>query len=127
MGVGGRSRILSAKPYLTISSALSQWFRSQSDVIFSIAYSSGAAWSETRFEHDRFNELLVAARAEVDNSKRAEMYAEAQLIVRDEGGTIVPFFRNFLFAHRKNVQHGETMGGNWQMDGYKSEERWWFA
>ena len=55
------------------------------------------------------------------------MYAEMQQIVRDEGGTIVPFFRNFLFARRKNVQHGEAIGGNWQMDGYKAAERWWFA
>ena len=97
------------------------------DVIFSLAYSRGAEWSETRFDHDRFNELLVSARAELDNSRRAEMYAEMQQIVRDEGGTIVPFFRNFLFARRKNVQHGEAIGGNWQMDGYKAAERWWFA
>ena len=82
---------------------------------------------ETRFDHDRFNELLIATRAEVDNNKRAEMYAEAQQIVRDEGGTIVPFFRNFLFARRTNVHHGEAIGGNWQMDGYKAAERWWFA
>ena len=79
---------------------VSSWWgpRPTPDVIFSLAYSRGAEWSETRFDHDRFNELLVSARAELDNRKRAEMYAEMQLIVRDEGGTIVPFFRNFLFA-----------------------------
>ena len=97
------------------------------DVIFSIAYARGAAWSETRFDHDRFNVLLVAARAEVDNNKRAEQYAEMQQIVRDEGGTIVPFFRNFLYGRRSNVQHGDSLAGNWQMDGYKAAERWWFA
>jgi peptide/nickel transport system substrate-binding protein len=95
-------------------------------VIFSIAYSRGAAWSETRFDHDRFNVLLVAARAELDDGRRAEMYAEMQLIVRDEGGTIVPFFRNFLFGRGKNVKHGPSLAGNWQMDGYKAAERWWF-
>ena len=108
---------------------VSSWWgpRPTPDVIFSIAYSRGAEWSETRFDHDRFNELLVSARAELDKRKRAEMYAEMQEIVRDEGGTIVPFFRNFLFARRKNVQHAEAIAGNWQMDGYKAAERWWFA
>lgn len=108
---------------------VSSWWgpRPTPDVIFSIAYSRGAAWSETRFDHDRFNVLLTEARAEVDDNKRAEMYAEMQLIVRDEGGTIVPFFRNFLFGRRANVHHGPALGGNWQMDGYKAAERWWFA
>ena len=108
---------------------VSSWWgpRPTPDVNFSIAYSRGAEWSETRFDHDRFNELLVSARAELNHPKRAEMYAEMQRIVRDEGGTIVPFFRNFLFARRKNVQHSDAIAGNWQMDGYKAAERWWFA
>ena len=67
------------------------------------------------------------ARAELDNGRRVEMYAEMQQIVRDEGGTIVPFFCNFLIARRTNVRHGKAIAGNWQMDGYKAAERWWFA
>lgn len=108
---------------------VSSWWgpRSTPDVIFSLAYSREATSNETRFDHDRFNELLVAARAELDEAKRAEMYAECQKIVRDEGGTIVPFFRNYLYAHKKNVKHNAEVAGNWQMDGYKAAERWWFG
>jgi peptide/nickel transport system substrate-binding protein len=111
------------KPFL-----VSWWApRPTPDVIFSIAYSRDAEWNETRFDHDQFNKLLVAARAELDNTKRGEMYAEMQRTVRDEGGTIVPFFRNFLFARRSRLQHGPSIAGNWQLDGHKAAERWWFA
>ena len=36
----------------------------------------GAAWNETHWENPHFNELLVAARGETDDKKRAPMYAE---------------------------------------------------
>ena len=57
------------------------------DQMFSTAYASGAAWNDTAWEHERFNVLLNAARAEVDADKRREMYVEMQQIVRDEGGS----------------------------------------
>ncbi len=79
------------------------------------------------FAHERFNELLVTARAELDQAKRAEQYSEMQWIVRDEGSTIVPFFKNHLFAHTKDIQTSGTIAGNWQMDGHKAIERWWKA
>lgn len=97
------------------------------DVIFSIAYAKGAPWNESHFVHERFNKLLVEARAETNDSKRQEMYAEMQSIVRDEGATIVPFFRSHIYARRSNVHHDNNIAGNWQLDGHKAIERWWFA
>ena len=38
-----------------------------------LGYASGAPWNESHFEHKRFNELLIAARAELDGAKRREM------------------------------------------------------
>ena len=97
------------------------------DVMFSLAYAADAAWNDSHFQHERFNKLLLQARAELNDSLRAEMYREMQLIVRDEGGTIVPFFRNWVYARRSNVMHSGTLSGNWPMDGDKAPERWWFA
>ncbi len=96
------------------------------DVLFSLAYARGAAWNDSHFDNDRFNELLIQARAELDDTKRADMYFEMQQILRDEGGTIVPFFRNYLYARRSNVQHDEAVSGNWALDGARGAERWWF-
>ena len=49
-----------------------------------------------------------------------------QLILRDEGGVVVPMFNNYVFALRSNVKH-DVMAGNWAQDGEKLMERWWFA
>ncbi|MEM7225324.1 MAG: ABC transporter substrate-binding protein [Pseudomonadota bacterium] len=97
------------------------------DVMFTLAYSAGADWNESHFQHERFNKLLLEARAELDDAKRGEMYYEMQQIMRDEGGTIIPFFRNYVFAHRANVMHDEKLSGNWALDGSRGGERWWFG
>ena len=100
--------------------------RPTEDWMFSMAYSAGAAWNDTFWEHDRFNELLVTARAELDEPKRRDMYVEMQGIVSNEGGVVVPMFNNNVWATSSKIEHDE-MAANWAQDGQKSMERWWFA
>ena len=100
--------------------------RPTEDWMFSTAYSDSAAWNDSFWKHDRFNKILVQARAELDKAKRREMYAEMQLIVRDEGGVLVPLFNNYVFATSAKVQYAK-LAGNWDLDGTKLAERWWFA
>ncbi|MEM1265253.1 MAG: ABC transporter substrate-binding protein [Pseudomonadota bacterium] len=116
------SNVWLKKPFCVVSWAA----RPTPDVMFSIAYQAGAAWNESRWENARFNELLLAAKSETDESLRAEMYAEMQLLCRDDGGTIVPFFRNRTSARRANVQHGERIAAVWELDGARGYHRWWF-
>ena len=97
------------------------------DQMFSTAYASGAAWNDTAWEHERFNKLLVEARAEIDEEKRRGMYAEMQQLVRDEGGVIVPMFASYVFATSDKVATPEQMGSNWDLDGERWMERWSFA
>ena len=100
--------------------------RPTEDWMFSTAYAAGASWNDTFWDHERFNKLLIEARAELDESKRGQMYTEMQQIVADEGGVVVPFFANYVFATSTKIEHGE-MQGNWDLDGDKFMERWWFA
>jgi peptide/nickel transport system substrate-binding protein len=100
--------------------------RPTEDWMFSTAYADGAAWNDTFWKHERFNQLLVEARAELNEARRGEMYFEMQSIVRDEGGVVVPLFNNYVFAMSTKVEHA-TMGANWDLDGLKLLERWWFA
>ena len=100
--------------------------RPTEDWMFTQAYQAGASWNESRLKHPRFNELLVAARAELDKNKARDMYWEMQQIIRDEGGTVIPVFADFLIAHSTKLAHGE-IAGNWDLDGYHLIERWWFA
>jgi len=100
--------------------------RPTEDWMFSTAYAEGVPWNDTHFSHARFNELLVAARSELDDAKRREMYFEMQKIVSDEGGVIIPMFANYVMGLSKKVQH-DKLGANWSMDGFKCIERWWFG
>ncbi|WP_291733195.1 ABC transporter substrate-binding protein [Leisingera sp. F5] len=97
------------------------------DMIFATAYSKGGDWNESEFSNDTFQQLMLAARSELDEGKRAQMYGDMQAILRDEGGSVIPFFRNFVFARRTDVTHSEDVASNWALDGYKAIERWWKA
>ena len=101
--------------------------RPTEDMMFSQSLAAGADWNESHFQHKHFNELLVQARAELDEAKRRAMYIEMQTIVNMEGATVVPLFANYVFAMSTKVHHDPKMAGNWDMDGDKAMERWWFG
>jgi peptide/nickel transport system substrate-binding protein len=104
-----------------------QWgARPTPDQMFSLAYKDDAAWNESHWQNKRFNELLLMAKAELDQEKRTAMYREMQELARDDGGTIIPMFANFVYARRKNVKHGESLAASWQVDGARGTSRWWF-
>ncbi len=96
------------------------------DWMFSTAYAPGAAWNETFWKNKRFDDLLVIARAETDEKKRSAMYAEMQQIVHDDGGEMVLVFNNYVDACSKKLAHG-PLAANWENDGLRIAERWWFA
>ena len=105
-----------------------QWgARPTPDVMFSLAYKDDAAWNESHWQNERFNVLLRQAKAELDQAKRAEMYREMCQLARDDGGTIIPMFTNFVYARRKNVRHSGNLAASWQCDGARACSRWWFA
>lgn len=107
--------------------AASYWSgRPTCDWMFTIAYAAEAAWNDTSWKNPRFNELLIAARSETDETKRAAMYAEMQQLLHDDGGLINLVFNSYVDAHTKALAHGD-LASNWPMDGSKIAERWWFA
>ena len=89
-------------------------------------YLPGAAWNETHFNHPRFNSILKEAKAELDSSKRREMFSELQMILRDEGGMIVHLFPNNVLARNDKVNHGE-LASDRPLDGRHILERWWMV
>lgn len=97
------------------------------DQMFTTAYTTGAAWNESFWSNARFDELLVAARSELDDAKRREMYHEMQQLVSFEGSTIIPMYNNYVMAISNAIATPEVVGANWNLDGFRSVERWWFA
>ena len=100
--------------------------RPTEDWMFTTSYAADAPWNDSHWKNKRFNELLVKARAELDDNKRREMYYEMQQIVRDDGGVIVLAFAQDLAAANDKIKFNK-LGANWEMDGWKACERWWFA
>jgi peptide/nickel transport system substrate-binding protein len=101
--------------------------RATEDWMFSTAYEKGVPWNDSYWEHERFNKILLEARATLDNAKRSEMYREMQIITRDEGGVAIPMYANWIDAKSKKLAHGETVGNLWAMDSARMTERWWFS
>jgi len=101
--------------------------RPTEDWVFSQIYSSGADWNEARWENERFNQLLVEARGELDTGKRRELYVEMQRIVSEDGGSVIPIFMAYTHAVSKKIGLPEQLANNWELDGHKDGERWWFA
>jgi len=48
-------------------------------------------------------------------------------LIYDDGGTICPLFNNYVSANSKAIATEENIAGNWDSDGAKCVERWWFA
>jgi len=117
------SNVWTVKPFCAV-----YWSgRPTADWMFSIAYAADASWNASYWKNERFNELLKLARAELNEQRRAEMYSEMQRLVRDDDGRLIPMFANFVFARHESLQHKDEMSADWDVDGLKFMERWWFA
>ncbi|MGR3913854.1 MAG: ABC transporter substrate-binding protein [Gammaproteobacteria bacterium] len=101
--------------------------RPTEDWMFSQVYAADAKWNDTNWQHARFNKLLVQARAELNAKKRREIYVEMQRIVHNEGGVLLPLFVSDVYALAERVGTPKAIGANWELDGAKNAERWWFV
>lgn len=105
--------------------------RPTEDWMFKSAYTAGGEWNDTAWHKgpkaDRFNQLVDMARSETDTSKRRTIYHECQAIINDDGGALIPMFANNIHGVSKKIGHEEKVAGNWEFDGNKCAERWWFT
>ena len=96
------------------------------DMILSIQYLSDAPWNDSVSKDARVDELIIAARAELDEKKRAEQYSEVQRIVSSTFGNIVWAFGQDVAAVNKKIGYA-SLGGGWEMDGGHAIKRWWMV
>jgi peptide/nickel transport system substrate-binding protein len=94
------------------------------DVMLSLFFKSDSPQNESGWKNEKFDQLLVAARAETDEAKRAQMYADLQSIVHTEGSIGIPFFMSSLDGHNKKLKGLSPipLGG---MMGYSFAEHVW--
>lgn len=107
----------------------SRWSgRADADLMLTLPYSreSIGSWNATHWDNEAFNTALVAARGERDDAKRKELYWECQALVSTEGGMIAPAWADYLDAKSSKISTGEKIAGDWDLDGARASERWWF-
>ncbi len=75
------------------------------DAIFSLLYTSTAAWNETRWNNKAFDQLIADGGATLDEAKRRDLYGKAQTLIHDEVPSVIPAFFDLLSAQREYV-HG---------------------
>jgi peptide/nickel transport system substrate-binding protein len=97
------------------------------DQMFSTAYQTGVAWNEAQWSDEQFDALLVAARAELDEARRRDMYFDMQRILNERGGSVIPMFASYVFATTDKVGTPAETAANWDMDGERWMERWWLV
>jgi peptide/nickel transport system substrate-binding protein len=74
------------------------------DAIFSLLYTSDAAWQETRWANKAFDKLVAEARITTDEAKRRDLYGQAQVLMNREVPSVIPVFFDLLAAQRNYVE-----------------------
>ena len=98
--------------------------RPTADILFSLFFTSSAAWNESAWKSEKFDQLLVAARAETDETKRKQMYTDMQVMIHESSGIGIPVFINGLDAHSDKLKGLRPMGTG-SMMGYAFAEHVW--
>lgn len=94
------------------------------DMLFSTFYKSDAPWNKSRWKNDKFDQLLVAARAEADEAKRKQMYSDMQVLVHEHCGIGIPVFMSLIDGHDSRLKglRSIPIGG---LMGYSFAEHVW--
>jgi peptide/nickel transport system substrate-binding protein len=108
----------------------SRWSgRVTEDLMIGGAYSTSAIsakWNETHMSDPKLDQLIETARQELNEVKRRQMYFDMQQLIHDTGGAVVFAFANTVDATTKKIGH-DQLGSDWDLDGSRAAERWWFV
>ena len=74
------------------------------DVMLSLFFKSDAPQNESAWKSEKFDQLLVAARTEVDEARRAQMYADLQTMIHEDSGIAIPYFTSSLDGHSRKLR-----------------------
>lgn len=98
--------------------------RPSADLLFTQFFKSDAPWNESGWKNEKFDQLLLAARAETDEAKRKQMYADMQVLIHEKCGIGIPVFMSFIdgFSAKVKGLGSIPLGG---LMGYMFAEHVW--
>lgn len=77
--------------------------RPTADLTMSLIYHSQAPWNETHMNDPELDGILEKARTILDSPERQELYDQAQQIIHDRGGCLIPVHPDWLDARSEKV------------------------
>jgi peptide/nickel transport system substrate-binding protein len=98
--------------------------RPTADLVLSLTYKSDSSWNDTHWKRDDFDKILIAARSELDEGKRKQMYGDLQKMLWEEGGLLLPMFSNTIDAGSSKVKGLVQVPIN-QLANYTAPEKVW--
>lgn len=83
------------------------------DLMFSLFYKSSASMNVSGWKNEQFDQLLDLARAESNEAKRKQMYADMQVLVHEHCGVGIPMFINSVdgFTNKLKGYSSHPLGG----------------
>lgn len=94
--------------WLTAPFYPSYWRERPADLILNLLWRSTAEWNESHYQSSQFDQLLDEARQELDFEKRYQLYQQAQQILFEESGNLIPFYVNLANVYSVNVSGVEA-------------------
>ncbi|MEE8389385.1 MAG: peptide ABC transporter substrate-binding protein, partial [Anaerolineae bacterium] len=70
-------------------------------------------WNESFWNVPEYDALLDAAASEPDFDARRDYYLQAQQMLHEEGGTIIPYFANVFRIQKACVERIPPIGVYW--------------
>ncbi|HWG22487.1 ABC transporter substrate-binding protein [Actinospica sp.] len=90
---------------------VSYWYTGRPvDQLLNQIFRAGSSYNETTWSDAQFGSVLDAARKESDAAKRKQHYQDAQKILVDRSGSIVPFFADRTTGLSKKVVNYKEYG-----------------
>jgi peptide/nickel transport system substrate-binding protein len=98
--------------------------RPSADLMFTLFFKSNAVWNESGWKSEKFDQLLIAARAQTDEAKRKRLYADMQGLVHKHCGVGIPLFKVTVDGYSTNIKGygAHPLGG---FMGFMFAERVW--
>ena len=78
--------------------------RPTANIMMTLAFKPDAAWNETRWQNDQFDQLLVDVRGETDAGARKQKYHDLQMMIHENNGMSLPMHRNYVDAAASHVK-----------------------
>ena len=105
--------------------AMSYWGgRPTADQMLTIAYQSTSAQNDTHWKNEKFDAMLIEARALLDDEKRKEIYWTLQELISNDGGAMIPMFGDYLDGASLKVK-GITPHPMFNLMGARMAEKVW--